>query len=325
MTYSDKFRQAMIEALAPKTVIPIKMGLSGRYTLIKGSAERGEQVVAEFDNLITNGGLNRMGSTSNPLFLNFCQVGIGSTTPAFTDTVLANRHASHSSIEETVHTLATMETPYVQTVRRYRFNVGVFNNTVLSEVGIGWASVGSLFSRALILDSEGNPSTLTLLNDEYLDVVYTLRLYVPLSDVTGTVNISGTDYNYTLRASRATTWGSATGANLGNIDFRVIKDVVGYSGNIQASIWTNLNPSGTGSSFTTDTTTASYLGGFTNTFPKVIAGLNSCNFVGGLVSVKFDIGSQATDIIFQIQFVPAIPKTSSQVLELVFAVTWGRV
>jgi len=298
--------------------------LAGRYTLIKGS-ERGEQVVAEFDNLITNGGLDRMGSTSDPLFLQYCQVGIGSTTPAFTDTALANRHASQSSIEETIHTLATIDTPYVQTVRRYRFNAGVFNNTVISEVGIGWASIGGLFSRALILDGVGLPTTITLLNDEYLDVVYTLRLYVPLSDVTGTVNISGTDYDYTLRASKAANWTSATGADLADLDFRVIKDVAGYNGNIQASIWTNADPSGTESNFTTATTTASYSGGFTNTFPAVIAGLNSCNFAEGLVSVYFEISAGAPDIRFQIQFSPAIPKTASQILELVFSVTWGRV
>lgn len=328
MTYSKKFMKAWLGDKSDVMDVPLslKVSLSGRYTLIKGSESRGEHVIAEFDNLITNGGLNRMGSTTNPLILHFCQVGTGSTAPAFTDTSLANRFASHSSIESTTNTLATESNPYVETSRRYRFNAGVFDNTVISEVGIGWASTGSLFSRALILDGEGDPTTITLLDDEYLDVVYTLRLHIPLTDVTGTITINTIDYDYTLRASKAANWLSVGGggAGIGNLDFRVIKDVAGYNGNIRPSIWTNSDPSGTENSFTTDTATASYVGGFTNTFPPVTAGLNSCNFAEGLVSVYFEIGNAVEDIRFQAQFDPPIPKTASQIFTLTVSVSWGR-
>lgn len=318
MTYSDRFKKAWLGGKA-NAVVPVKLGLSGRYTLIKGS-ERGEEVVAEFDNLITNGGLDRLGMSSNSEILNYCQVGTGSTTPAFTDTSLASRFASHSSIEDTTSTGPDITNLYRTTTRRYRFNAGVFNNTVISEVGIGWASSGSLFSRALILDSEGDPITITLLNDEYLDVVYSLRLNFPIADVTGTVSISGESYDYILRSYQRT---NAT--HLTTLHFNGLDLLVGYTGELGGVITA---PSGTLETIDVLVTTGVYTAG--NYYVDITSGqvgLNDCNLPGGIKSITFARSrtSPGPDAFrFQIQFTPAIPKTASKVMTLSFRISWGR-
>lgn len=318
MTYSDRFKKAWLGGKA-NAVIPIKLGLSGRYTLIKGS-DRGEQVVAEFDNLITNSGLDRLGMSSNSGILNFCQVGTGSTTPAFTDTALANRHAAHSSIQATTYTVPTISVAARTTTRRYRFNAGIFNNTVISEVGIGWASIGGLFSRALILDGEGDPTTITLLNDEYLDVVYTVRLSYPSSDITGTTTISGDSYDYIIRNYLA-----ASGESLSGCYFNSLDLMRGYTGELGDTMSA---PSGTSENIETVITSGTYTSG--NYYVDITSGevgLNDCNLAGGIKSIIFVLDTSTTGLNtyrFQIQFTPAIPKTASKVMTLSFRISWGR-
>ena len=52
-----------------------------------------------------------------------------------------------------------------------------------------------MWSRALVLDSNGNPMTISKAADESLDVTYAITLQFPPSDVVGVVNIKGADHN----------------------------------------------------------------------------------------------------------------------------------
>jgi hypothetical protein len=57
-----------------------------------------------------------------------------------------------------------------------------------------------LYSRALILDGALNPTTITVLSNEYLTVYYQQRIQMPLTDASGSVTISGVGtFNYTRR------------------------------------------------------------------------------------------------------------------------------
>lgn len=66
-----------------------------------------------------------------------------------------------------------------------------------SEMGIVDHN-GLLITRALIKDETGTPTTITVLNNEYLEVSYTLRIikYMPVQ--TGSLNVGGVTYNYTV-------------------------------------------------------------------------------------------------------------------------------
>ena len=64
--------------------------------------------------------------------------------------------------------------------------------------------------RALILDGGGSPTTLTILSDETLDVTYTIRVYPPTTDVTGSITLDGVSYGYTIRPCNVSTSGTGS-------------------------------------------------------------------------------------------------------------------
>ena len=162
---------------------------------VSGGA-RGTVTLAEFDNLILDAGLNRLGTGG---VANCCQVGTGTSAPAVTDTTLQAYLVGTSTIQaDSAQSYVAGPPAYVTMSRTFRFGTGVAAGN-LTEVGVGWATAsGSLFSRARIVDGGGSPTTISVLSDETLDVVYTLRAYVP-ADATGSVTLAGTSYGYTMR------------------------------------------------------------------------------------------------------------------------------
>lgn len=169
---------------------------SGRFTI--STDKRG--VIAEFDNIITNGGLDRMAQNGD--WMTWCQVGSGSSTPSALNTALDARIGAVNTLQATTSGSQAVEPYYTFRTRTYRFAPGLATGNI-SEVGVGWASAGGLFSRALILDGGGQPTTITVLADETLDVTYQFRFYPKTTDGTGTVTItgnSGATYTYIARA-----------------------------------------------------------------------------------------------------------------------------
>ena len=169
-----------------------------------------------FPNKLLNNGRNRMGEYSD--WLNCCQVGVDNTNPTNDDTALLGWFNGTSTIEETQSGAQTSAPYYGWKRRRYRFSVGT-TAANLSEVGVGWGTTATsnLVSRALIVDIDGNQTTVTPKADEILDVWFEMRYYPPLADVTGQVTFNGELYNYTVRAARVTldNWGDLIGQRIG--------------------------------------------------------------------------------------------------------------
>lgn len=296
------------------------IGLAGRYTLWAVNADTGAirelgegGTRLEFDNLITDLGLNMLGTGG---IGSTCFVGSGSTAPAVSNTSLVSQVASSGSPTATSGG-ANGQSPYYAWYRQtWRFQPGAATGN-LSEVGVGTAS-NSLFSRSLIKDGNGNPTTITILSNEFLDVLYELRLYAPTADVTGTVNISGTNYAYTLRAAGVTNWsGQAAqiglridtnyGASLGSGDIGTVTQDIG--GTIASSI---------------PCTNNAYSNNSYKSTGSINCGLNDANFQTGVKSVSYG-GSPNSFIRFQASFTPPIPKTSDKTLSLNVEVSWARV
>lgn len=277
--------------------------------------------VKPFKNLITNAGLDRMGGFSD--YLQWCQVGSSSTAPVAGNTTLGARIAGTSTISSTVNG-AEGSAPYFTWRRNVmRFAQGVATG-VLAEVGIGWTSTGNLFSHALIRDSLGNPTTITVLSDESLDVTYELRCYPSVTDVTGTIvatgNIGGT-YDYILRAANVTNSGptgwaiDSAGRGAGQIgaltSSRAVSpgDIGPVTGSItgaaQGAIPISVSPYSAGS----------YKRDFT-----LNIGPSRGNFATGIRSATFKVGIGA----YQLQVNPTIMKTD--VDEVVFSLShsWSR-
>jgi hypothetical protein len=255
-----------------------------------------------------------MGTNSD--YLNNCQVGSGSNAPAFTNTGLQTFIASTANATSTINSTLSISPYYAERATVFRFAEGVAAGN-LAEVGVGWsASNGFLFSRALILDGMGAPTTITILSDETLDVSYSFRFYPKLIDDIGTTiftgNIGGS-YDWIFRAAQVGTVNWVTAAarlNMGIVTSALLKTgdigtITNEPGGIVAT------PTTAALSYVND----SFERGFT-----ISAGLTVANLVGGIRSfvATFGIGK------FQLQFDPAIPKTSSDLLSFVIKHSWGR-
>jgi len=287
--------------------------------LDKNGNEISRRLVADwFPNLVTNGGLNRMVGGD---YLYYCQVGSGSTTPAFTDTALTSRIANNSSASVTNGYLSV--SPYYAWKRIvYRFNEGVAAGN-LSEVGVGWATTGSLFSRALILDGLGDPTTITILADETLDVTYELRLYPKLTDDTGTVvftgNIGGT-YDWVIRPAQLGVGGWRLGNTLDSNYFYYINLAGSYAGNGDIGPITGVP---TGTNVTNGSVVEdAYINNSLEVTGTITFGLTAGNHVSGYKSSYFYVGADAA--MLQLSFTPAIPKTSNDILTFKVKHSWGR-
>ena len=117
--------------------------------------------------------------------------GTGNSTPVVSQTILDNQTGVSSSGIETYG--STTSSPYYgYKIFTFRFNQGIAAGNI-SEIGVGWSGTTplQLFSRTLIKDINGDPTTITVLADETLDVIYELRLYAPETDLI----VSGLDYN----------------------------------------------------------------------------------------------------------------------------------
>lgn len=248
----------------------------------------------------------------NADYASWCQVGSGSTAPVATQSALVNRIAGTNTVQDAT-TGAQSSAPYYGWARRtYRFAQGVAAGN-LSEVGVGWATSGSLFSRALILDGGGSPTTITVLSDEVLDVTYELRRYPGTVDLTGTVVLGGVTHNWVSRALAVTSplrWAAFSNQRL--------TQATAYSGDIGAV--TASAPAGTASSLSI--TALAYGAGSLVRSVEVTASLDQGNLAGGVRSVGVTSSSGAGG--YQIRFDPAIPKDNTKVLTLTIRHSWAR-
>lgn len=190
-------------AINEQKPLELKLGVKGHFKLIKGNGETGEEtVVADFDNLVTNQGLDYIMNETRWVQDGSCKVGTGSATPSVTDTQLQKGFARRAWSSYTYSTDSILLTKTITC--ECTFPVGTFNSTVISEIGSGTNAANYLIgSRALILDDFGMPTTIALLSTEYLRVNYSLILQAPTEDVTGSFNMGslGT-INYTARIGR---------------------------------------------------------------------------------------------------------------------------
>lgn len=176
------------------------IGLSGHFRLeVRDGYTHKLTKVREFDNLITNRGLDGYGYGDDRYLINNCYVGTGMALPSVNDVGLATPLASTSGVAET-KTIAPTEPTWISTrINRYRFPVGAVVGNI-SEVGIGGEYY--FWSRARILDDFGNPSDITVLSNEYLDVIYTLRLHPNLNDIPFTFTLGDETYTGTARPQK---------------------------------------------------------------------------------------------------------------------------
>ena len=184
-----------------------EMGVEGYYNMVVRDAKtlKVKRETGWFKNIITNIGLDRMSGENGyvfPFMASGVVVGTGTNPPLATDTVLQTVRNSTTSTLSTSYPYSGVA-PYWSGMRRtWRFAQGAASGN-LSEVGVLLTAGAplSVGSRALIKDVAGNPTTLTVLSNEVLDVMYEVRIYAQTADViTGPISILDTNYTFTMRA-----------------------------------------------------------------------------------------------------------------------------
>lgn len=305
--------------------IPIKMGLAGHITLVKervvarndkGLPTKTEPVQKlEFENLITNYGLNLYATAFGNCYAK-CFVGSSNTPPANSDTVLASAVAGQSYNGPST-TTGIVAADYVYGQYTYQFAEGAAAGN-LQEIGFGHGTLPSsysLWSRALIKDEFGDPTTLTVLSDEILTVTYQIRITIPTGDITGTIG----GYSYTMRPCQTDQYGNIYGGVIGWY-FQGADSTVNYmrfaTGAIQGE---DSEPAGTTVSWLNTWTLGSYTAdSYTRQF-TIVKPITLALIV--IQSIAFVIGPAA----YQMQISPTIDNTGTdKEITITLSLTWAR-
>jgi hypothetical protein len=304
--------------------------VEGRIRMVATKLDGSQRTLADFSNLITDAGLNRMGIGP---FRDTCVVGTGSNAPTVSDSQLQTTRARTGAGAPNIPGPTAQSSPpyFTRTSTGFRFSVGSASGN-LTEVGIGW-STGSgltdyqLWSRALIKDEDGNPTTVTVLGDEVLDIYYSMRIYPPTADETYQIAIGGEDYNCISRAAQVTStlhWGVPSG----RVVFTTLPGSASpgvYNGSIGAITG---SPSGL-SVFNAGITNLGYSNNSLQQDATLGWGLDQGNLPGGIRSVHYQTSVGA----YQTQFTRTTPrdngtttidKDNTKVLSIGFRVGWGR-
>lgn len=294
--------------------IPISAKVQGLFSMEVRSAS-GETVskTEMFPNLVLDQGLELLGTT-NPL--EFCSVGSGVATPQKSDTTLEAHIATSTTRPEGKDVISgfNVSEGYNWVRKVFRFNQGTATGNI-SEVGVGGNN--KLFNRTLVKDSQGLFATVTVMEDETLDVTVELRAYVDQNTRQYTVNMSGVDYTLRTEPVYIPFRGNSSHAlhSSGVIQY----GTTAYSDGISSRTGT---PTRTVASFTgTGATTRQrdYVAGSKKQVFEFYWGLNAGNSAPTrTIVVPTSVG------VYQTEFTPAIPKTSDHILRLTFEVSWDR-
>ncbi len=308
-------------------VVESKAKISGQFHILVKSPD-GSTREYEFDNLITNNGLNKIGRNVLPTRL---LAGSGNTAPTFTDTQMQALLASSTVKSDAgawtvVSTVETATNPHYITWS-YAF---VFpKNTAVgiwAELGSGWGTT-DLFSRALIKDAEGNPITLTVVTDEEVTVTYSVRAYLPYiasSTTVNTITMNGTEYTLTSRPCLAQTtsllgqsiFGTFSTGSVNTI-LRSYTNVTGMGSAINAplagTLLSSANASNTVSAYVTD----SFYNQWTNSVPINLMNHSS---ISGFISAAWNYG--ICEVATRVE--PPITKTNTQTFSITTRYYWDR-
>ncbi|CAM4095019.1 hypothetical protein [Acinetobacter pragensis] len=166
----------------------VNVGVCAVFKLVARKANTGEiaRETPDFFNLVLTTGLAKMAGGA---WIDRCCIGTGNSATDASQVALDNFLASTTAVApgaaDTGGIQVTTEPYYWYGRRTWRFAVGVATGNI-SEVMLGWGN-SNAWNRALIKDTAGNPTTITVLADEYLDVISEVRIYPKES--TGSFNL----------------------------------------------------------------------------------------------------------------------------------------
>ncbi|WP_296193624.1 MULTISPECIES: hypothetical protein [unclassified Psychrobacter] len=190
----------------------MNIGMAGEVRCVRKNA-KGEVVedTGYQKNLILDAGLDFLGDSSNGNMLDYCIIGSGNSTPNVTQVKLdsvINRQSSLIQVSAKGSYDAAVDGNFYKINKVVKFSFINNGNINISELGLAYQYSSSteykLVTRALVRDSSGNPTTISVLADETLEVYYKLWCVFNVTDITGTVELTEfggntVQYNYVGR------------------------------------------------------------------------------------------------------------------------------
>ena len=191
----------------------------GLYGEVKVIVKRADDTVrldtGFFPNVITNLGLDAIGN-DNDLF-NYCSVGGGNSKPLNTNTKLDNplQVGSPISSESKYDYDPVRDTEFYKCSKTVGYRFTGLDNKNISEVGLVTDSrpeLHSTFTRTLIKNSAGEPTVITVLSGEILELQYRLWQVFDVKDKDQVVTamIDGVEVPFNVKIRLA-----GVGGNLG--------------------------------------------------------------------------------------------------------------
>ncbi|HEY8354434.1 MAG TPA: hypothetical protein VIK69_05405 [Methylophilaceae bacterium] len=204
--YPDQMTDAQ-KRIFDNIINPVKVAprVKGRFKL---RAMKGDIIMRESawcPNIIVNGAFDYwfQNAPTNGIGIMGFVAGAGTATPQPTDTSLQSFLGGGGSVVEGWVTRNTTVSPRSITVGvRIQGSEGAVVGNV-AEIALCRGTTGTptnstpIFNRARVVDEMGNPTTITVLSDEFLEVIYEITLYA-IDGATGTltINIDGTPTNF---------------------------------------------------------------------------------------------------------------------------------
>lgn len=310
--------------------------IGGEYQLVVTRPDGTMRSTGWFNNIITNTGFDRMMASQNTMTIGYASVGSGTSTPIGTQTALDNKIGATSAVWSALAGASAGSPTYAAS---HTFTCVFTQGSVIgniTEVGVGWLSsgVGSLFSRALILDGVGAPTTLSLTAVDQLTVYYRVTVTPTVTDTTGTVTISGTPVNYTIRLGNAGSFSGfssyspgngQSGAFSGNYLFPPYGNIYTYGGTVSLPALTASNMTATTSLYEQPTlATAAYVPGTFYTDNTWTWGPTKANHTGGSLSGITLVWGLNGHVFYHILFATPILKTNTKTFTLNTRLAWTR-
>lgn len=316
-------------------MINIEFGVAGYVDLHKGRlGPDGEPVtrehVSSFKNMVLDTGLQRIGENGD--WMNWLHLGTGIQAPHPLQNSLQNPTYLGTNLAPNPNTTAGVDIsdplkPYTWVRRIFRVTPRGENRTY-AEMGVGWND-SNLFSRTLIKDPQGNPNTISILGDEYLDVTYEVRQYIPVNTVVYQVVPTGDDIEprtITVRGSQVNTlsqtfgWGIARNQSPNSAPHSILNN---WSTNTQNRFFTGglgglyQNPEG---SIVGSTFNRTSLARTSSTSAVITITRELPDNVGLLRSLQ--VSQEA--YCFQMEFDPPFNKSDEDRFSISYSISWGR-
>ena len=303
------------------------IGMTGEFRCVVKKSDGSTKIDTGYQkNLILNQGLNFFGGGNGTDMMAYCVIGSGNSQPVYTQNKLDTAITGVVGIVDSYKYDydAARDGNLYKTNKVCKYSFTGLNNVNISEVGLASnysnTTTYYLCTRALIKDSQGNPTTITVLTGEILEIYYKLWAVYDTTDKTGKINVldgagNQVAYNYKARLMKV---GDAAYTGYVNSLSRDWKKQYLYSGDLVAIMGT---PSG-----------KLYSSNYLVSPPYVLDSYKLVySFEVGVMDGDGQIRTYALEVLgyWQIRFGSVaddspITKTNTQTLSIPIEVSWGR-